>query len=37
MPYLVESDDDRSAYQLPEPYDGKLPLVFSLKATKPAR
>jgi SAM-dependent methyltransferase len=37
MPYLVESDDDHSTWRLPEPYDGKLPLMFSLKASKPAR
>ena len=36
LPYLVESDDDRETYRLPEPYDGKLPLMFSLRATKPA-
>ncbi len=36
MPFLVESDDDSRTWRLPEPYDGKLPLMFSLKATKPA-
>jgi hypothetical protein len=36
MPYLVESGDDRGTWRLPEPYDGRLPLMFSLKATKPA-
>jgi SAM-dependent methyltransferase len=35
MPYLVESGDGRT-WRLPEPYDGRLPLMFSLKATKPA-
>jgi SAM-dependent methyltransferase len=36
FPYLVESADDPRMWRLPEPYDGKLPLLFSLKATKPA-
>jgi SAM-dependent methyltransferase len=36
MPFLVESDDDSRTWRLPEPYDGKLPLMFALKATKPA-
>jgi SAM-dependent methyltransferase len=35
MPYLVESDDGSRTWRLPEPYDGKLPLMFSLKATRP--
>jgi SAM-dependent methyltransferase len=36
MPYLRQSDDDARTWRLPEPYDGKLPLLFSLKATKPS-
>ena len=36
MPYLRESDDDARTWRLREPYDGKLPLLFSLKATKPS-
>jgi hypothetical protein len=36
LPYLVESDDGSRTWRLPEPYDGKLPLLFSLKAAKPA-
>ena len=36
LPYLIKSADDPRAWRLPEPYDGKLPLLFSLKATKPA-
>jgi SAM-dependent methyltransferase len=36
MPFLVESDEDgERTWRLPEPWDGKLPLMFSLKATKP--
>lgn len=35
MPYLRESDDDARTWRLPAPYDGKLPLLFSLKATRP--
>jgi SAM-dependent methyltransferase len=37
MPLMVESDDEDGSrtWRLPEPYDGKLPLMFSLKATKP--
>lgn len=37
LPYLIKSDDGSRTWRLPEPYDGKLPLLFSLKATKPAR
>jgi SAM-dependent methyltransferase len=37
MPFLVESKDGPGAWRLPQPWDGKLPLMFSLKATKPAR
>jgi hypothetical protein len=32
-PYLVETEP--RTWRLPEPFDGKLPLMFSLKATKP--
>jgi SAM-dependent methyltransferase len=37
-PFLVGSDDrdGPGSWRLPEPWDGKLPLIFSLKATKPA-
>jgi len=37
MRFLVESEgkDGFRSWHLPEPYDGKLPLMFSLKATKP--
>jgi hypothetical protein len=35
MPYPRESDDGARTWRLPEPYDGKLPLLFSLKAAKP--
>jgi SAM-dependent methyltransferase len=35
LPYLQASDDDARTWRLPEPYDGTLPLLFSLKATKP--
>jgi SAM-dependent methyltransferase len=37
MPFLVESEDQDGSrtWRLPEPWDGKLPLTFSLKATKP--
>jgi SAM-dependent methyltransferase len=37
MRFLVESQDGSRTWHLPEPWDGKLPLMFSLKATKPAR
>jgi hypothetical protein len=37
MPYMVQSSDDSGTWRLPEPWDGKLPLLFSLKATKPER
>jgi SAM-dependent methyltransferase len=36
MPFLVESSDEPGTWRLPEPYDGRLPLMFSLKATRPA-
>lgn len=36
MPYLRASTDDARTWRLPEPYDGRLPLLFSLKASKPA-
>jgi SAM-dependent methyltransferase len=38
VPFMVESEDRDGprSWRLPEPWDGKLPLIFSLKATKPA-
>lgn len=35
MPYLVEADHGPHTWRLPEQWDGKLPLMFSLKATRP--
>jgi hypothetical protein len=33
FPFMVEAEP--LTWRLPEPYEGKLPLMFSLKATKP--
>jgi hypothetical protein len=33
FPYLVEAEP--RTWRLPDPDDGRLPLTFSLKATKP--
>jgi hypothetical protein len=35
LPYLVQPDPGEHIWRLPDRYDGKLPLMFSLKATKP--
>ncbi len=35
LPYLVEVEREPPTYRLPGELDGRLPLVFSLKASKP--
>ena len=35
FPFMVETDEGSGVWRLPEPDDARLPLLFSLKATKP--
>jgi SAM-dependent methyltransferase len=35
FPFMVETEPGSGVWRLPEPDDARLPLLFSLKATKP--